>query len=225
MDSVSLQTAQIFELKNIKSIFFVSNNSLSSQLLLQHICQSFDAECRIALPADLPTDLESCDLVLLNHADLPDPQLKKLLSATLANSSEAPVVIVNTDRVHPAYEIIEWPNIKGLFHSDDSSAALLKGIQTIDMGGLWLPRKYAEHLAKMRKPPCISSGNGVPLTHREQQIMGLLLNGLSNQDMANELFISPHTIKTHIYKLYKKIGAKNRVQALQWGQSAKHLHH
>ena len=226
MDIIPLQAESLFKLKNIRAIFFVSNNSLSSQLLLQHICRSFDVICRHTPLTDLPSNLKSTDLVLFNYADFHGSQLEELLNTILENSPCSSVIIVNTDRNHPDYKIIEWPNIKGVFHSDNTNESLLKGIKAVDNGELWLPRKYAEYLAQMRTPPHRSCESGVSLTPREKQIIELLVKGLSNQDMANELFVSPHTIKTHIYKLYKKIGVKNRVQALQWEQGLNnHLHH
>ncbi|MDH4218253.1 MAG: helix-turn-helix transcriptional regulator [Candidatus Aminicenantes bacterium] len=50
------------------------------------------------------------------------------------------------------------------------------------------------------------------LTQREQQVIRLICSGKSGKDIENELFLSPHTIKEYIYRIYKKTGVKNRVQ-------------
>jgi DNA-binding CsgD family transcriptional regulator len=50
------------------------------------------------------------------------------------------------------------------------------------------------------------------LTKREQQVVRLICSGKSSRDIENELFLSPHTIKEYIYRIYKKTGVKNRVQ-------------
>jgi DNA-binding CsgD family transcriptional regulator len=50
------------------------------------------------------------------------------------------------------------------------------------------------------------------LTEREQQVVRLICSGKSGKDIENELFLSPHTIKEYIYRIYKKTGVKNRVQ-------------
>jgi DNA-binding CsgD family transcriptional regulator len=50
------------------------------------------------------------------------------------------------------------------------------------------------------------------ITPREQQIIQLICNGKSNKEIEDELFLSLHTIKEYIYRIYKKTGVKNRVQ-------------
>ena len=52
------------------------------------------------------------------------------------------------------------------------------------------------------------------LTTRENEILQLLGKGLSVAQVATELYISPSTAKTHMSKLYDKLGASNRTQAV-----------
>jgi LuxR family maltose regulon positive regulatory protein len=53
-----------------------------------------------------------------------------------------------------------------------------------------------------------------PLTGREQQILGLLAVGLTNREIAEELVISPETVKKHAGSIYGKLGVGNRTQAV-----------
>jgi len=53
-----------------------------------------------------------------------------------------------------------------------------------------------------------------PLTSREIQILVVLAQGLSNQAIAEKLFISPETVKRHLYNIYQKFDVKNRQQAI-----------
>ena len=52
------------------------------------------------------------------------------------------------------------------------------------------------------------------LSPREQEIISLVLYGNSNREIAHQVYISLETVKKHIYNVYKKIGAKNRLQLM-----------
>ncbi|WP_025575228.1 response regulator transcription factor, partial [Vibrio parahaemolyticus] len=56
----------------------------------------------------------------------------------------------------------------------------------------------------------------VDLTIRELQVLRCLQAGASNSQMAEELFVSEFTIKSHLYQIFKKLSVKNRVQAIAW---------
>ncbi len=52
------------------------------------------------------------------------------------------------------------------------------------------------------------------LSPREAEILGLIMAGKSNRDMEESLFISYHTVKNHVYNLYRKVGVKTRFELL-----------
>jgi LuxR family maltose regulon positive regulatory protein len=54
-----------------------------------------------------------------------------------------------------------------------------------------------------------------PLTARERDVLHLLANGLQQKQIANKLFITIQTTRTHIKNAYKKLGAHNKVDALR----------
>ena len=53
------------------------------------------------------------------------------------------------------------------------------------------------------------------LTPREIEVLGLIAAGLSNKEMAERLFVSENTIKTHCSRVFDKLGAGRRTQAVQ----------
>lgn len=59
------------------------------------------------------------------------------------------------------------------------------------------------------------------ITTRELEILGLIAAGLSNREIAGRLFVSENTVKTHSSRLFDKLGAKRRTQAVQIGKTAR----
>jgi NarL family two-component system response regulator LiaR len=59
------------------------------------------------------------------------------------------------------------------------------------------------------------------ITPRELEILGLIATGLSNREIAGRLFVSENTVKTHSSRLFDKLGAKRRTQAVQLGKTAR----
>jgi DNA-binding CsgD family transcriptional regulator len=58
------------------------------------------------------------------------------------------------------------------------------------------------------------------ITPRELEILGLIAEGLSNREIADRLCVSENTVKTHSSRLFDKLGAKRRTQAVQIGKAA-----
>jgi DNA-binding CsgD family transcriptional regulator len=71
------------------------------------------------------------------------------------------------------------------------------------------------HVARVYTKIGADRASGSP-TRRELEILALLAAGNSTPDIAAQLGISPGTVKTHLTSVYKKIGAKNRVQAARY---------
>ena len=59
------------------------------------------------------------------------------------------------------------------------------------------------------------------ITPRELEILGLIAAGLSNREIAERLFVSENTVKTHSSRLFDKLGAKRRTQAVQLGKECR----
>jgi DNA-binding NarL/FixJ family response regulator len=62
------------------------------------------------------------------------------------------------------------------------------------------------------------SSNEVKLTSRQKQLLGMLDRGLSNRDIATELDISEHTVKVHLWRLFRRLNVKSRTQTLHYAR-------
>jgi two-component system, NarL family, response regulator LiaR len=59
------------------------------------------------------------------------------------------------------------------------------------------------------------------ITPRELEILGLIASGLSNREIAERLCVSENTVKTHSSRLFDKLGARRRTQAVQIGKASR----
>ena len=93
--------------------------------------------------------------------------------------------------------------------------------------GLTLTRKKTQVVVQQVAP---ASGPFMPdekrlsalgITPRELEILGLIAAGLSTREIAERLFVSENTMKTHASRLFDKLGARRRTQAVQLGKEAR----
>jgi DNA-binding CsgD family transcriptional regulator len=108
--------------------------------------------------------------------------------------------------------------VRGIFFENDPPAILIKGVQAIVGGELWYPREamakcFLESTRNSIRTPKNDQAN---LTPREKQILTMIAAGAGNDEIAAGLYISIHTVKTHIYNIYNKIKVPNRIQAALW---------
>jgi ATP/maltotriose-dependent transcriptional regulator MalT len=91
--------------------------------------------------------------------------------------------------------------------------------------GLTLTRKKPEVIIKEIAVPAAATFvvdqtrvSKLSITPRELEILGLIAAGLSNREIAARLFVSENTVKTHSSRVFDKLGAKRRTQAVQLGK-------
>ena len=76
---------------------------------------------------------------------------------------------------------------------------------------------YAQRGRGQRKRPTTGWGS---LTPTERDVVGLVSDGLSNNDIATRLFVPPRTVQTHLTHVYTKLGLTSRMQLVQ--EAARH---
>jgi DNA-binding NarL/FixJ family response regulator len=112
--------------------------------------------------------------------------------------------------------------IRGLFYDHEPFGHIVKGVSAIFEGELWLSRQVmADYIIRNRPRPPSSERAPVSLSSREQEILKMIALGVAEGEIAEKLCISRHTVKNHLYNIFKKINAPNRLQASLW--AAKNL--
>jgi LuxR family transcriptional regulator of csgAB operon len=112
--------------------------------------------------------------------------------------------------------------VRGFFYEKDTQEQFVKGVRAVLDGALWLPKGImTKNQPDSNQWDISSRKDSTVLTRREIEILSLVAVGAKNDQIADQLYISPNTVKTHIYNIYKKINVPNRLQAALW--AVKHL--
>ncbi|MEV0666396.1 response regulator [Actinomadura luteofluorescens] len=105
----------------------------------------------------------------------------------------------------------------GFLLKDAPPAQLLHGIRTVAAGAALLAPEVTRQLvgryaARIRPSP--GRADDVALAPRELEVLTLIANGLSNNEIAATLVLSPETVKTYVSRILTKLGLRDRVQAV-----------
>lgn len=92
----------------------------------------------------------------------------------------------------------------GFVGKERGAAALVAAIRAVGEGGTVFATP--------------EEGVAPPLSEREQEVLARIAQGRTNREIAAALHLSPHTVKEHTSALYRKLGARNRVEAVQRAQ-------
>lgn len=128
------------------------------------------------------------------------------------------IILFNVPQQLPTSELLNYGVLKGLFYDSEKKIKIAKGLREVIDGDNWLPRKvtnqllfYYRNMVNTNTTP-----TNVDLTIREIQVIRCLQSGSSNTQIADDLFISEFTVKSHLYQIFRKLAVKNRVQAIAW---------
>jgi DNA-binding NarL/FixJ family response regulator len=103
----------------------------------------------------------------------------------------------------------------GFLVKDTEPVELLRAVRAVAAGDALLSpsvtRRLVEAFAAHGKQPDTTADLQL-LTHREREVMALVASGLTNDEIAEQLYVSPATAKTHVNRAMTKLGARDRAQ-------------
>jgi DNA-binding NarL/FixJ family response regulator len=102
----------------------------------------------------------------------------------------------------------------GYILKKSSPHKILDAIQQVYEGGGALTPIVAKQVMEFLKPPATKRESKVMLTQREKEILVLITDGMTNEAMAEQLFISPQTVRNHIKNIYDKLQVHSRAQVV-----------
>ena len=149
----------------------------------------------------------------------PEKILEQLESTEKEIFSECPLCLFNfRHNLDITIKAIKQ-GVSGFFYEHDTSEHFLKGVRALCNGELWISREILREYVCTTTSKMLRSNSrkaAALLTPRELEILALVGSGATNDEIGEELFISPNTVKTHVYNIFKKINVPNRLQATLW---------
>jgi DNA-binding NarL/FixJ family response regulator len=123
------------------------------------------------------------------------------------------VILITIDESRGAISEAIQAGVSGYLLKDASADALLDAARQAIEGRAvihpQLTKTFIEEVQHADEAPTTT-----PLSKREREILQMVANGSTTKEVARDLGISPHTVKTHLERIFEKLGANDRAQAV-----------
>jgi DNA-binding NarL/FixJ family response regulator len=184
---------------------------VSAEPGMQVVGEASDGDAAVAVTARELPDVVLMDIRMPGTDGL---TATRRISADPALVAVHVVVLTTFEEDDTVFEAIRG-GAAGFLVKDTEPAELLRAIRTVVAGESLLSpgptRSLVEAYAAHAKPAALAPELDA-LTDRERQVMRLVASGLTNAEIAERLFVSPATTKTHVSRAMIKLGARDRAQ-------------
>lgn len=129
------------------------------------------------------------------------------------------VVIVGMEAEEAVFVRAVQEGVLGYVLKDASAIEVARTIRAVAAGEAVCPGVLSAALfqwvARHRSIPSVYIRSALGLSRREQQLVGLIQQGLTNKEMASQLHLSEQTIKNHVHRMLKKVKAPDRLSIVE----------
>ena len=159
------------------------------------------------------------DVMLLSPEILKGHTLSRFIRSVQTKSPHTRVLYLLSSSLSDEMIIADIKSgIRGYVSISDAPSVMSRAIHSVQGGEIWAGRRILEKAISnpMLLPETLQSHiPGLPpLTNREMEVLTMVLQGASNREIANRSSISERTVKTHLYRVYKKLNVKSRTKAI-----------
>lgn len=156
--------------------------------------------------------------MIIMDLDMPDMNWQEGLRELKSKVPTAKFVVISaSEDVGNIRKSLEL-GVSGYISKRSEPAILNKALQLILEGGTYLPPSVLQPAGESLMQDCQPVNAGKSLTNRQNQVLGLVAQGLSNKQIAYQMGVSEATVKLHINALLRSVGATNRTQAVIMAQ-------
>ncbi|MCL1137033.1 LuxR C-terminal-related transcriptional regulator [Shewanella pneumatophori] len=198
----------------------VTRSHLFADLLNTRWPQEFLVKLHRVSPEHFNGDLleSRITIILIDLASVDVQTAYQIQRKIEKGSNVARVVFLHFPQQVDVRFLLQASVTAGVFYGDASLEQIGEGMAEIVKGKVIIPQSLIEsNNAKDAVTDDVET-----LTIREREVLQVLRSGSTNIDIANKLFVSESTIKTHLYRAFRKIGVSSRGQAIAWAQTNLH---
>jgi len=199
-----------------QQIKIISFDDLNTQALHALIQTSLNTSCETISSLDIYDHAGHASSLILIDATYSNVSSPTAMAKLQEHHPNLRAALFNVQAYSPQELLVEWPIIKGLFYLGEPTATLLKGLRQLLNNSHWFPKRVSDKLLDTYRQPPSMNVRAALLSRRELHVVDELSKGKANKTIANTLFISEFTVKSHLYRIFKKIGAKNRAEVRRW---------
>jgi DNA-binding NarL/FixJ family response regulator len=203
-----------------RTIHFLTENVNAKSPFIDKLEQHLELPIPRMQPSDLLLALQQHKhrILLIDHYAY--TRLKSQIRNLPLADKSFETIIFNVSHRLSTDEILAFGHLKGLFYQEETVENMAKQCKDIINGENCLPSKVSAQLLYYYRSVVDSQTTPatVDLTIRELQILRCLISGSSNTQIAEDMFISEFTVKSHLQKIFKKLCVKNRAQAASWAR-------
>ncbi|AMD00172.1 MULTISPECIES: response regulator transcription factor [Halomonas] len=202
-----------------RHVLLVTDINPQSKLFIEYIQQKFEHDIVAVSDSEEPKiDENQPMLVILDLDHLSEASMQRW-QGIADEHEDISLAAFNVRGEDHAVELLSTLNLQGIFYRNDSIELICKGMQALQDGSLWMSRALMSRMILLlRRQQMNSYRPACGLTQRELEIIGLLGTGSTNSEIAEKLFVSEHTVKSHLYNIFRKIKVHNRLQAMNWAR-------
>jgi DNA-binding NarL/FixJ family response regulator len=127
------------------------------------------------------------------------------------------IILLDCSRTESILEAFR-AGARGVFDHQESSEMLCQCIRKVHGGQVWVNNEQMalvlDALASAPKVRAVDRNGMNLLSKREAEVVTYLAEGLSNREIAEQLGLSQHTVKNHLFRIFDKLGVSNRIELL-----------
>jgi DNA-binding NarL/FixJ family response regulator len=166
--------------------------------------QTLEGRARVYIGLEAPADIPSCAILDASGEESLSVGIRRIQEVDLSIA----IIVFGLNLDLPLAQTALRAGARGFIHAGMPPDQIVRAVEVATEGEIVAPRKLLEYMLTHQEP-----ATPEVLTSRHREILELVVEGLSNAQIAQRLDLSESTVKQHLRHAYKLLGVKNRTKA------------